>query len=76
MLSHHPYSLDIFPSDFSRFGRMKDVLIGHEISDKIELLDIVTEISRDISRDELNVVFRNWIERVQNISDTDLGYVS
>jgi hypothetical protein len=43
---------------------MKDVLFGHEIPDKIEFLDIMTEILSDISRDELNVMFRNWIERV------------
>jgi hypothetical protein len=55
---------------------MKSALIGYEIPDEIGLLDIVIEILSDILHDELHVVFRNWIEHIQNLIDVDGGYVS
>jgi histone-lysine N-methyltransferase SETMAR len=75
-LVHTPYSPDISPSDFYRFGKVKGVLIGQEIPDEIELLDAVTEILNGISSAELQAVFQDWIERVRGVIDADSGYAS
>jgi hypothetical protein len=55
---------------------MKNALIGREISDEIDLLEVVTEILSGISHDELRAVFRNWAERVQAGIDADGDYLS
>jgi hypothetical protein len=55
---------------------MKNALIGREISDEIDLLDVVTEILSGISHDELRAVFRNWVERVQAVTDANGDYLS
>jgi hypothetical protein len=52
------------------------VLIGQQIPDEIGLIDAVIEILDGISSDELQAVFRNWIERVQSVIDADMSYVS
>jgi hypothetical protein len=75
-LVHPLYSPDISPYDFYLFGKVKSALIGQEIPDEIELLDAATEILNGISSAELQAVFHSWIERVQNVSDADGGYVS
>jgi hypothetical protein len=64
-LPHLSYSPDISPSDFYLFGKIKDALVGQEIPDEVGLLEAAIEILSGISHDELQAVFRNWIERVQ-----------
>jgi hypothetical protein len=75
-LPHPPYSPDISPSDFYLFGKMKNTLIGGEIFDEIDLLEVVTEILSGISHHELRAVFRNWVERVQAVIDANGDYLS
>jgi hypothetical protein len=55
---------------------MKNVLIGPEISEEIDLLEVVTEILNGISHDELRAAFRNWVERVQAVIDANGDYLS
>jgi hypothetical protein len=59
-LPHPPSSHDISPSDFCfyLFGKAKNALIGREISDEIDLPEVVTEILSAISHDELQAAFR------------------
>jgi histone-lysine N-methyltransferase SETMAR len=71
-----PYSPDISPSDFYRFGKVKSALIGQEIPDEIGLHEAVTEILGGISGHKLQAVFRNWIECIQDVIDADGGYLS
>jgi hypothetical protein len=66
-LPHPTDSPDISPSDFCLFGKVKRTLIGQNIPDETSLLDAVTEILNGISTDELQRVFRSWIERVENV---------
>jgi hypothetical protein len=47
-LSHPPRSLDIFPSDFCLYGKIKGVLIVREILNEIDLLEAVSEILNGI----------------------------
>jgi hypothetical protein len=64
---HPPYSPDIFPSGFYLFGKGEGMLIRQEIPDEISLLDAVTESLNGISTDELQRVFRSWVERIGNV---------
>jgi histone-lysine N-methyltransferase SETMAR len=73
-LPHPPYSPDISPSDFYLFGKVTGTLIRQEIPDETSLLDAVTEILNEISTDELQPIFRSWIEPVENIITAERGY--
>jgi histone-lysine N-methyltransferase SETMAR len=75
-LPHPPYSPDISSWDFCLFGKVKGALIGQDIPDEISLLDAVTEILNRISTDELQRVFRSWIERVENVITAEGSYAS
>jgi histone-lysine N-methyltransferase SETMAR len=66
---HPPYSPDISPSDFYRFGELKNARIEREIPDEIDLLEALTEILNGISDAELQRVFRIWIECVERVID-------
>jgi hypothetical protein len=48
---------------------MKSALIGREISDELDLLELVTEALNGISDPELQRVFRSWTERIQRVND-------
>jgi hypothetical protein len=55
---------------------VKNALTGQESPDQIALLEALTEILRGISGNELQTVFRNWIERAQGVIDPDGSYRS
>jgi hypothetical protein len=59
------YSPDIPQLDFHLFGNVKGALIGQEIPDEIDRLEAVIDILNGISTDELQRVFRSWIEHVE-----------
>jgi hypothetical protein len=63
-------------SVFYLFGKVKNALIGREISDGIDLLGLVTGILSGISHDELHGVFRSWVERVQAVIHANGDYLS
>jgi hypothetical protein len=61
-LKRLPYPLDspdISSSNFYLFGKVKRVVIGREIRDEIDLLEVVTEILNGIPGAELQRVFRS-----------------
>jgi hypothetical protein len=70
------YLSDISPLDFDLLGKRKGTLIAQEIPDEIGLLEIVSQIVDRISVEELQAVFRSWIECVQNIIDANGDYIS
>jgi hypothetical protein len=73
---HLPYSPDISPSNFYLFGKGKRALIGWEIPDEIDLVEIVTEILNGISYAELQRGFRTWIEHVKRVIDAGGHYLA
>jgi hypothetical protein len=74
--SQPPSSLDISTSDFCRFGKVKNTLIGQEIPDGLGLFEIMTVILDGISGNELQAVFRNWIEHVQGVIHANVAHLS
>jgi histone-lysine N-methyltransferase SETMAR len=79
-LPHAPYSPEISPSDFYLLGKVRNALIGREISDEIDLLEAVTEILSGISHDELQAVCGSCelgpAKRVQAVIDANGDYLS
>jgi hypothetical protein len=63
------YSPNISPPHFDLFGKVRIALIGREIPDEIDFLESVTQILNGIADDELQCVFRSWIERVERVID-------
>jgi hypothetical protein len=59
-----PFSPDLAPSDFYRFGKLKTTLMGSVFENEQELLDGVTRILDGITRDELESVFEEWVARL------------
>jgi hypothetical protein len=62
--------------DLYLFGKIKSSLIGQQIPDEIDLIEIVTQFLDGISDEELQAVFHSWIECVQNIIDANEGHRS
>jgi hypothetical protein len=61
------YFPDVSPSEFYLFRKVKHSLIGQEIPDEIDLLEVATQISNGIPDTELHRVFRNWVEDVERV---------
>jgi hypothetical protein len=49
--------------------------MGSEIPDEIGLFTIVTQIVNGTSDEQLQAIFRNWIECLQNIIDANGDYM-
>jgi hypothetical protein len=52
-----PYSLEVSPSDFCIFGKIKGALIGQEIHGEIRLLAAVAEIVTGFRQTSCNAFF-------------------
>ena len=72
---HPPYSPDLAPSDFFLFGYVKGKLMGYHADTLSELLVRIRVILSEISRETLNAVFLEWMERLQKCIDTNGEYV-
>jgi hypothetical protein len=64
--THPPYSPDLAPSDFFLFGHVKGKLMGYRTETPSELLVRIRVILSEISRETLNSVLLEWMERLQN----------
>jgi hypothetical protein len=68
---HLPYSPDLTPSDFCRFGCVKGKLIGYRTETPSELLVYIRVILAEIPRGTLNAIFLEWMERLQKCVQVD-----
>jgi hypothetical protein len=71
---HPPFSPDIAPSDFFLFGWLKGEPSSWQASDINEVFDIVENSGRPTSG-TIARVFRNWIERLPQVTNTNGGYL-
>jgi hypothetical protein len=62
--SYPPFSPDLAPSDFRLFGKLKTTPMGPVFSDENELFHGVRHVLSRILPDELEVVFANWLARL------------
>jgi hypothetical protein len=67
-IAPHPpypsYSPDLAPSDFILFGNLKNRLQGQQFGSAYELLSGVRNSLDEISVETLEVIFREWINRL------------
>jgi hypothetical protein len=61
---HPAFSLDLAPSDFYLFGKLKMALMGAAFADDDQLLQGVMEVLNGISREELEAVFEERLLRL------------
>jgi hypothetical protein len=72
---HPPFSPDLAPWDFYLFARLKATMKGSLFEDENELLaGIISELNK-ISREELEIVFQEWVLRLDRCIDTGGEYV-
>jgi hypothetical protein len=76
MRAPHPaFSPDLAPSDFCLFGKLKMALIGAIFANNDKLLQGVMEVLNGISREELEVVFEQWLLRLERCIQQNGEYV-
>jgi hypothetical protein len=68
------YLAHISPLYFYLFEKTKRSLIGQQIPDEIDLLEIMIRIVDLISDEELQANFCSWIEYVQKVIDANEEY--
>jgi histone-lysine N-methyltransferase SETMAR len=61
---HPPYSPDLAPPDFCRFGHLKCQMIGREFDSPEDLVRWIRAAFLRISRDTIERVVDEWIDRV------------
>jgi hypothetical protein len=74
-MAHPPYSPDLSPSDFFRFGAMKQAFAGHNFAAIDDLLMSVEASLRELSAEFLQTVFQEWIRQLQLDCDGGGEYV-
>jgi hypothetical protein len=74
--SHHPPYSPYISLGLLSFGKVKRAPIKQEIPNEISVLDAVTERLNGISTDELQQIFRSWIESVEEVITGEGGYAS
>jgi hypothetical protein len=72
---HPSYSPDLAPSGFFLFGYGKGKLMGYQAGSATELLVRIQVILAEILREALNMVFLEWMQRMQKYINSDGEYV-
>jgi hypothetical protein len=70
-----PYSPDISPYDFFRFGDLKMKLKGEEFETLDELQEKVEELLGQITPELMEWVYEDWIERLNQGISTNSDYI-
>jgi hypothetical protein len=61
---HPAYSPDISPGDFWLSGFLKENLKEQELPTSDEIIEVITTIWNDVTFEELESVFSEWIQQV------------
>jgi hypothetical protein len=64
-MAHPPYSPDLAPTDFFLSGAMKQVFAWQHFATIDGLLMSMDAFPRGLSADFLQIVFQEWIQRLQ-----------
>jgi transposase len=70
-MPHSPYSPDINPYDFWFFGMLKQILRDREFSSSGEIEDAIAQICNDLTFDDVQSIFRDWIRRLAWVAEND-----
>lgn len=72
---HPPYSPDIAPSDFFLFGYIKEKLKGKWFESIDDLKESILEILGKIDEETRRRVFKEWLQRCENLANSDGSYL-
>jgi histone-lysine N-methyltransferase SETMAR len=64
-LPHPAYSPDLSPCDFWLFGMLKQKVKDRAFQRLEEILEAVTLLSNDVTFEQLQSIFLNWMERLE-----------
>jgi transposase len=70
-----PYSHDLASSDFYLFPTVKEKFERTQVADEDQFFESIQAILRGIDQEELNKVFQAWVQRVQEVSKGNGGYL-
>ena len=73
---HPPYSPDIAPSDFWFFGYSKNKFAGKSFHDEKELKSAIKEIWDNLTFEDLQNVFHEWINRLEDVIRNNGEYIN
>jgi hypothetical protein len=71
---HPPYSPDLSPSDFWLFGMLKDRIKDRLFRAIEEIITAVHRVWSEVTLDDLQSVFFNWMERLGYVIDHEGEY--
>jgi hypothetical protein len=69
-----PYLPDLSPCDFWLFGMLKQAIRDWEFHTVEEIVSAFHEVWSQVTSEDLQSVFFNWIERLEYGSKPDVGY--
>jgi len=72
---HPPYSPDLSPCDFWLFGMLKTRMQDREFTSPQSILSEITSIWNGLTFDEIQSVFRDWMERLTWVIEHDGEYI-
>jgi hypothetical protein len=55
---------------------LKQILRDRELSSRDEIEDAIVQVWNDLTFDDAQSVFRNWIRRLTVVAENDGGYIS
>jgi hypothetical protein len=74
-LPHSPYSPYLSPCDFWIFGMLKGILKDREFHSHDEIEDAMTMAWNDLTFDEVQSVFHNWMNRLRWVIENGGEYI-
>jgi histone-lysine N-methyltransferase SETMAR len=74
-MSKPPYLPDLAPRDFYMFPTVKEQLERIQLADENQLFESLQAILNGLDHEKLNAVFQAWVQRVQEVSEGNIGYV-
>jgi histone-lysine N-methyltransferase SETMAR len=73
-VAHTPYSLDLSPCDFWLFGRLKQNIQDRVFDTTEEILMAIRNVWSEVTFDDLQSVFFDWIQRVEYVIEHEEKY--
>ena len=73
-VEHPPYSPDLAPSVFFRFGVLKEKLSGSSFSRSEDLISKIRGKFAQLDKEMLHRVYFNWIERLEWVVENSGEY--
>jgi hypothetical protein len=73
---HTPYSADMTPSGFWLSDMLKQILTDREFSWSDDIEDTIVQVWNELTFDDVQIVFRDWIRRLAWVAENDGEYMT